>query len=100
MTTRERKIAKLNQFGYICFYCRKKLSIEDATLDHIIPRSVQRRVPDNLRPCCYHCNMAKNNLSLEAFSRHIVRIFLWWVIPFQFKRIVHEISLPKMAKKA
>lgn len=40
-----------------CYYCGKKLSAKNGTLDHKYPRCFGGiSVPENLEPCCKGCN--------------------------------------------
>ena len=56
-----------NKTGGRCAYCGKVLS-DDATIDHIIPRSKGGgNNLDNLLPSCRSCNTSKGVKSLEEF---------------------------------
>lgn len=45
-----------------CCYCHKLLKPGDISLDHVFPRDFGGvSIPNNLRPCCKKCNVAKNN---------------------------------------
>lgn len=49
---------------WICYICGKKLIGDDATVDHIVPISVNpslRLAPNNLAACCRSCNSKKQN---------------------------------------
>jgi len=66
--TRARWFKKNKADGYTCYICGKFLTIDETTLDHVIPRSKR---PDlrhefyNLRPCCWTCNSKKGSKSLD-----------------------------------
>lgn len=46
-----------------CAYCHKVLDDSKITLDHVFPRDYGGvSIPNNLKPCCKKCNVAKNNL--------------------------------------
>ena len=47
-----------------CYLCGKILTINNLTLDHVIPRSARpdlRFEHSNLKPCCYSCNIKKGS---------------------------------------
>lgn len=68
-----------------CYYCgsapnneqttirTKKIKFKYSGIDRI--DSNQGYTRDNVRPCCRICNMAKTNLSEEAFYSHVSKIF-------------------------
>lgn len=48
--------------GGVCQYCNKALRYEQATLDHVIPRSKKGTTTwDNIVCCCGRCNRKKGN---------------------------------------
>ena len=48
--------------GKHCFYCNVKLTEENITVDHEIPRSKGgSEDSENLVPCCISCNRKKGN---------------------------------------
>ena len=52
----------LNNEDAKCIYCEKKLNIENATTDHIVPISkCGTNVQVNLIACCRKCNSEKSN---------------------------------------
>ena len=54
----------LDRDGWVCYKCNKKLVGSDATVDHIVPLSVDsslRLVSSNLAACCRSCNSKKSN---------------------------------------
>jgi len=54
----------LDRDAWVCYLCNKKLSGSDATVDHIIPLSVDRSRsldPTNLAACCRACNSKKQH---------------------------------------
>jgi len=53
-----------HQGYYICYLCDKWVDSSEITLDHIIPRSIDRSLIhdfSNLKPCCYKCNAEKGS---------------------------------------
>ena len=59
---RNRKLKLLNEQNHQCCYCGEKLSYEEATLDHVIPKAFGyisnfgMNSVDNLLCCCRDCN--------------------------------------------
>ena len=52
-----------------CTYCEKELRFEDATLDHIQPKSKGGKTTwDNLTLACEGCNLKKSNKDPENFK--------------------------------
>jgi uncharacterized protein (TIGR02646 family) len=52
----------------LCAYCLEKIKFEDATIDHVIPKSKLRRkkyqymfLPENLVISCHKCNQNKGS---------------------------------------
>ena len=59
----------------ICYICNTRIPEEEtATVDHIIPKSRDRRadVYDNMRCCCSRCNNDKGNMKLSEYVKHII----------------------------
>ena len=59
----------------ICYICNTRIPEEEtATVDHIIPKSRDRRadVYDNMRCCCSRCNNDKGNMKLSEYVKHIM----------------------------
>lgn len=59
-----------------CLYCNessKNKSYERIGIDRI--DSSKGYVAENCAPCCYRCNTAKNNMSIEDFKNHISKIY-------------------------
>lgn len=58
----------------ICYICNTKIPNEEtATIDHIIPKSRDRKadVYSNMRCCCNKCNNDKGNMTLSEYVQHI-----------------------------
>lgn len=68
---RERIINKYNRICYICGY--NIPPEEEATIDHIIPRTRDYRAYQevNLRCCCNRCNNDKSNYTLREYLQYI-----------------------------
>ena len=77
-TKRERIKKKHNiiaESKRICYICNTRIpESEIATVDHIIPKSRDRRadVYDNMRCCCNRCNNDKGNMKLSEYVNHII----------------------------
>ena len=55
---RNRKIKLLNDQGGKCCYCGKPLSLDNTTLDHVIPKAIWVwNGVDNLVASCQPCNI-------------------------------------------
>jgi 5-methylcytosine-specific restriction endonuclease McrA len=58
----------------ICYICNKQIPDDEiATIDHIVPKSRNRRADtyDNMRCCCSHCNNDKGNMTLSEYVNHM-----------------------------
>jgi 5-methylcytosine-specific restriction endonuclease McrA len=58
----------------ICYICNTQIpENEIATIDHIIPKSRDRRADtyDNMRCCCSKCNNDKGNMTLSEYVKHV-----------------------------
>lgn len=60
----------------MCVYCKKNLTVETMTCDHLIPVSkggTDRR--KNLVPACTDCNFLRGNfLSIQEFESYSVKV--------------------------
>jgi 5-methylcytosine-specific restriction endonuclease McrA len=64
----------LAKSGGCCTYCRRQLTMETVTLDHIIPRCRGGRgTQDNLCACCWTCNQRKANLMPQQWQAKLRR---------------------------
>ena len=56
--------------GDVCYYCHKPLNSGTRTLDHAFPRGVGGiSITNNLKPCCYKCNIDKGDLLAEQYKQ-------------------------------
>lgn len=63
------KMQIIERDGLNCYLCRKLLTYETATIDHIIPMSKGGfHSPTNVRIACAECNQDKDNKDLEEFQ--------------------------------
>lgn len=68
---------QIKKYGSVCYTCGKVgLEGSNRHLGHFIPSSVcsteVRYSLDNLRPCCYHCNMNLSGNWIE-YEKHLKR---------------------------
>jgi CRISPR/Cas system Type II protein with McrA/HNH and RuvC-like nuclease domain len=64
-------------YGNKCSYCDCELTIETATIDHVVPHSIfgykyDQKVPNKVL-ACYTCNHSKDNIPLIHFIFYGVR---------------------------
>ena len=58
-----------------CSLCGKQLSLDEATVDHIIPKSLGgTNIPENLQLAHKACNKAKGNTLPEELKKNWLRI--------------------------
>lgn len=58
--------------NYTCYYCDTKLLHNEATIDHLTPRSRGGADhPDNLVCSCHDCNEDKGSLTLEEYYLYL-----------------------------
>ena len=57
----------------VCYYCKKKFTPEELTMDHVVPISRGgKSVKGNIVPCCKECNNKKKYLTpVEMILREI-----------------------------
>lgn len=60
-----------------CFYCNGELPLKGYGIDRI--NSNIGYVQGNIRPCCTHCNRAKNDMTETQFKEWLLRIFNHWI---------------------
>ena len=54
-----------------CIYCSEKISYG---IDRVVSKMGLYEV-GNVLPCCKHCNISKNTLSLREFADHIKKVY-------------------------
>lgn len=74
-TDPQRRVALLRREGHLCFYCRRKITEANYSLDHVNPRSgpVQDHTYRNLVACCWQCNSSKQATGADDFLRRLYR---------------------------
>lgn len=58
----------------VCYICNRRIpESETATIDHVIPKSRNKRADTyaNMRCCCERCNNDKGNMTLSEYVRYI-----------------------------
>ena len=67
LTLANHKLRRLHFIqGGQCFYCRQDLNLDEATLDHIIPKSLGGSDSiDNLACCCKSINQLFANMPVK-----------------------------------
>jgi 5-methylcytosine-specific restriction endonuclease McrA len=59
-------------FGWKCVYCRRPISVETVTEDHVIPLSRGGSdAIENVAPACGSCNSRKRTMTGEEFLLHM-----------------------------
>jgi len=59
----------------ICYYCGRKVSKEELTMDHKIPLSLGgTSTRDNIVPACKECNTKKKNLPPWEWEEYLARL--------------------------
>lgn len=53
-----------------CYYCGCEVTLDNSTLDHLIPRSKGGKGGNNLVLSCYSCNHKKKNYNVEEFLKN------------------------------
>ena len=55
------RLRALRRDNYTCQYCFAKLTKNNTTVDHVIPRQQGgSNEVDNLKACCFSCNQKKS----------------------------------------
>jgi 5-methylcytosine-specific restriction endonuclease McrA len=65
---------RLLEYNYCCAYCYKPFSVEELTIDHMIPLSRGgTNTIDNLVPACISCNSRKGTKTpLEMLQKGLM----------------------------
>jgi len=74
-TDAQRRLALLRREGHSCFYCLRKITETNYSLDHVNPRSgpVEDHTYRNLVACCWECNSSKQTSGADDFLRRLYR---------------------------
>jgi len=70
--TKRREIFERDK--WTCYYCREKVTLETATLDHLEPQfKGGKHTKDNLKTCCFTCNTIKSGKTFEEAAPYLLR---------------------------
>lgn len=66
------------QYDGRCQLCGKKLTLDDMTLDHIVPLNLggADRL-ENIQIACFACNQLKKNILPEDFLNRVTNVFMY-----------------------
>ena len=57
---------------HTCLYCKRKVSNNKVTLDHIYPQDLGGpTITNNLLPCCSKCNCEKSNMTSSEYKQFV-----------------------------
>ena len=83
--------------NYKCAYCGIKLTEENATIDHIIPKNKGgTNCFENLIPSCNNCNGAKGNKTRDEYREHLINTIrdlkqkLYSTNQFYYEKPIHN----------
>ncbi len=70
----DRRLLLLQREEKSCFYCMKKLKVDNYTIDHVVPQAnKENNSYKNLVACCFEYNSRKQGNSAENFLRVLYR---------------------------
>ncbi len=59
----------------LCYYCGKKFTFKQLTMDHLVPLARGgRSTKDNLVPSCKKCNTKKHSMMPLEWEEHIEKL--------------------------
>lgn len=67
MGKKRRRRLKFLEKDPFCFYCRRKLKLNNSTLDHKVPKSKGGKGHSNYVLSCYKCNQLKGSKNVKTF---------------------------------
>lgn len=66
------KETAINMKGEKCYYCKKILSKEELSIDHIFPSDFGGpTITNNLVPACKKCNQEKSNMTYSQYMKYL-----------------------------
>lgn len=66
------------QYDGKCQLCGKKLTLDDMTLDHIVPLNLGGADKlENIQIACFACNQLKRNILPEDFLNRVTNVFMY-----------------------
>lgn len=72
--TQKNLIERVKKEQHMCCYCGKKLTLEDRTIDHIVPiNRGGQTIEKNLAVACVECNIEKSDMTLEEYGTYLAR---------------------------
>lgn len=76
LSKKDKRIYAWERSSGRCCYCRRPLSLDEITIEHITPQSkfpqrTDADNKDNIIACCSKCNTAKGAMSISEFAQHI-----------------------------
>ena len=82
-----------HQFDGRCQLCGKKLTLENMTLDHIIPLDLGGEDElSNIQIACASCNTLKRNILPDDFANRVTNIFMYQMDKKRKGNFMWEIS--------
>ena len=58
-----------------CYYCQKKVTFKELTMDHLLPLARGgRSTKDNLVPACKECNNSKKSMMPIEWDEYLERL--------------------------
>ena len=82
-----------HQFDGRCQLCGKKLTLENMTLDHIIPLDLGGEDElSNIQIACASCNTLKRNILPDDFTNRVTNIFMYQMDKKRKGNFMWEIS--------
>lgn len=59
---------------FTCFYCGEKVTVKNATLDHLVPQfKGGKNTKENLKTCCLICNSIKSGKTYEEAAPFLLK---------------------------
>jgi len=85
--------------NFHCVYCNQQVTMETATLDHIVPYSKgKQNDPSNLATSCVGCNRLKKDMSANSFIEDVLTKDRVMVARENIRRIAGQIPGKKRGK--
>lgn len=73
-TNPEKRAALFERDKWTCAYCGEKVTLENATLDHLIPQyKGGKNTKDNLKTACLTCNSIKSGKTYEEAAPYLLK---------------------------
>jgi hypothetical protein len=95
--------------GGVCYYCKQPLTLENATVDHFLPKKDGHKLPGNRVLCCEPCNGTKKRHTIESLRVKLIDNICrtlrdiinqnWKVDDVQLKRLKRWTAMLKTTKE-